>query len=50
LKKHRVKTILAEKFTQIGFRGFGKKLTKRNPRAPFYPLALVRILISLKLN
>jgi hypothetical protein len=24
LKKHRVKTISAENFTQIGFRGFGK--------------------------
>jgi len=27
-----------------------EKITKRNPRAPFYPLAFVRILISLKVN
>jgi hypothetical protein len=39
LKRHRVKTISAEHFTQIGFRGIGKKFTKRNPRSPFYPLA-----------
>jgi hypothetical protein len=27
-----------------------EKITKRNPRTLFYPLAFVRILISLKLN
>ena len=28
LKKHRIKTISADNFTQIGFRGFGKNITQ----------------------